>query len=98
MDLFIKMTKRNQLKIAKQIMMEDAAVLNKLANNTVMYCDVCGECCTDETYGTESATLSAQWGYSSNKDGDTYNVDLCESCFDATISFLKQRKKELHSE
>ena len=53
---------------------------------------------TDENFGTESATLSAQWGYLSKKDGDTYNVDLCESCFDATISFLKQRKKDLHSE
>ena len=88
----------DQIKIAKQIMREDAAMLNKLGNGTAMYCDVCGECCTDEKYGTESATLSAQWGYLSNKDGDTYNVDLCESCFDATISFLKQRKKELHSE
>jgi hypothetical protein len=87
-----------QLNIAKQIMREDAIMLNKLAKSKVMYCDVCGECCTDETYGTESATLSAQWGYMSKKDGDTYHVDLCESCFDATISFLKQRKKELHSE
>ena len=63
-----------------------------------VYCDVCGECCTDENFGTESARLSAQWGYSSKKDGESYNVDLCESCFDATISFFKKRKKELHSE
>jgi len=63
-----------------------------------IYCDICGECCTEEGYGTESATLSAQWGYSSKKDGESYNVDLCESCFDATISFFKKRKKELHSE
>ena len=92
------MTKQDQLKIAKQIMRDDAIMLNKLANDIVTYCDVCGECCTDETYGTESATLSAQWGYMSKKDGYTYNVDLCECCFDATISFLKQRKQELHSE
>ena len=88
----------NQLNIARQIMREDATVLNKLGNNKAIYCDVCGECCTDDTYGTERATLSAQWGYMSKKDGDTYHVDLCEYCFDATISFLKQRKKELHSE
>ena len=63
-----------------------------------IYCDVCEECCTDENFGTESASLSAEWGYGSKKDGESYHVDLCESCFDATISFLKQRKKELHSE
>ena len=63
-----------------------------------IYCDVCGECCTDDNCGTESALLSAQWGYMSKKDGDTYSVDLCESCFDTTIGFLKQRKRELHSE
>lgn len=72
--------------------LEKKEVLDKI------YCDVCGECCTDENYGTESATLSVEWGYGSKKDGESYNVDLCEFCFDATISFLKERKKELHSE
>lgn len=58
-----------------------------------IYCDVCGECCTDENYGTESATLSAQWGYSSKKDGETYQIDLCEDCFDNTVSYLKSIRK-----
>lgn len=58
-----------------------------------VYCDVCGECCTDENFGTESATLSAKWGYNSKKDGEEYNIDICENCFDITIKFLKKHRK-----
>lgn len=63
-----------------------------------VYCDVCGECCTDEDFGTESATLSAQWGYSSGKDGKEYNIDLCEDCFDMTLRFLKKHRKGFNEE
>jgi len=63
-----------------------------------VYCDVCGECCTSAIFGTESALISANWGYSSKKDGQTYKIDLCEDCFDLTIIFLKNRKREINQE
>ena len=63
-----------------------------------IFCDVCGECCTDDNCGTESATLSAQWGYLSKKDGQTYQIDLCENCFDMTLKFLKEQRKGFNEE
>lgn len=54
-----------------------------------IFCDICGEDCRKE-YDTQAAELTATWGYDSKKDGDKYHVDLCETCFDKTIEFLKQ--------
>ncbi len=62
------------------------------------YCDVCGECCTTDNFGTEIASLSANWGYSSKKDGKSYQIDLCENCFDMTLTYLKNKKKEFNQE
>lgn len=60
----------------------------------VIFCDVCGESCKPEGYlDNEHALLSATWGYDSNKDLIHHNIDLCESCFDKTIDFLKSQRK-----
>jgi hypothetical protein len=40
----------------------------------------------------ESASLNAYWGYSSKKDGQNYDIDLCENCFDKTLLFLSKLK------
>lgn len=56
-----------------------------------VFCDVCGESCKREV-DYEYATLKASWGYDSNKDLQIHNIQLCESCFDKTILFLKQIK------
>ena len=58
-------------------------------------CDVCGNSCRDKLGNYESASLSADWGYSSGKDGARYDIDLCEKCFDETIEFLKDTKRML---
>ena len=58
------------------------------------YCDLCGECCTDENFGTECATLEALWGYNSSKDGSKYEIHLCEQCFDETLQLIKKRRKQ----
>ena len=52
-------------------------------------CDVCGESCKDLNFGNEHATLTADWGYASKKDGERYSVDLCEKCFEKTVQFLQ---------
>jgi len=55
------------------------------------FCDICGNSCKDKLGNYESASLSADWGYSSGKDGTRYDIDLCEKCFDETIEFLKSK-------
>lgn len=52
-------------------------------------CDICGESCKKEA-NNEVASLYAHWGYDSKKDLIRHNIDLCESCFDKTIQFLKE--------
>ena len=59
-----------------------------------IYCDVCGLCCTDDNFGDEYATLEASWGYNSLKDGTKYDIQLCEQCFDETLQFIKNRRKQ----
>lgn len=35
-----------------------------------------------EAVWSEKATLSADWGYNSSRDGETWQADLCEECAD----------------
>lgn len=58
------------------------------------FCDICGECCTLEQFGTECATLEALWGYASKQDGSKYEIHLCEDCFMITISFLRNQRSK----
>lgn len=50
-------------------------------------CDICGESCK-KNLDIESAKLFAHWGYDSKKDGDVYDIDLCENCFDKVLKYL----------
>lgn len=59
----------------------------------VIFCDVCGGSCKPEgNHDNEHALLSATWGYDSSKDLIHHNIDLCESCFDKTIIFLRSQR------
>ena len=57
-------------------------------------CNRCGKSCvsphhSDQTGKVtcyESATLMANWGYGTDKDGETHRANLCESCYDYVIS------------
>lgn len=51
-------------------------------------CDVCGTDC-HRGHDNEFAELRATWGYDSNKDLTEHRIDICETCFDRTIEFLK---------
>lgn len=52
-------------------------------------CDICGHECP---HG-EHATLHAQWGYDSHKDGEIHECHICEKCYDAHIVTLIKRLK-----
>lgn len=59
-------------------------------------CDVCGKTCTDDFYNNhENATLEALWGYNSGRDGERFEIHLCENCFGETLGFLRDKRKEI---
>lgn len=60
-------------------------------------CDVCGRSClTDCSMGdpamAEYATLEAQWGYCSKRDGERYQCEMCEDCFERVSAFVDSLK------
>jgi hypothetical protein len=71
--------------------------MKKIAQKTIeviddIECDICGKTCKDHLDNIESASLSAYWGYYSKKDGQNYEIDICEKCFDKTLEFLAKLK------
>ena len=57
-------------------------------------CDVCGREAGPECGQPEFGTLSAQWGYGSSHDGESYRVDLCEKCFFGVLADIKRSRGE----
>lgn len=55
-------------------------------------CDICKVSCKSSIGDYEHATISAQWGYCSRKDGEEYHIDICENCFDKVIQFVESLK------
>ena len=62
-----------------------------------IYCDSCGQDCTvtEPVDEYEYAELSATWGYFSNQDGLQYDIQICETCFNEVIDFLKKKRKRV---
>lgn len=62
-----------------------------------IYCDSCGQDCTvtDPVDEYEYAELSATWGYFSNQDGLQYDIQICETCFNEVVDFLKKKRKRV---
>lgn len=61
-------------------------------------CDVCKESVmTDVGEGrvAEFGELKGKWGYDSKEDGNTYHLNLCESCFKVALFALKDHKRSL---
>jgi hypothetical protein len=60
-------------------------------------CDVCGESCsvTAPVVEHEYAELIATWGYFSDRDGEQFNIDLCENCFNDVLSFIKNQRRKI---
>lgn len=60
---------------------------------TDVRCDVCGCSARLESGNLEYGMLHAHWGYGALHDGERYEVHLCETCFFATIAYLKQERR-----
>lgn len=56
-------------------------------------CDVCDSSTRLASGNLQYGMLHAHWGYGALHDGERYEVHLCESCFFATIGYLKQERR-----
>lgn len=61
-------------------------------------CDGCGQTTTvDKKHGIhEYATLSADWGYYSDHDDESYRYQLCEICFFQVLGYLQEQRRALN--
>lgn len=57
---------------------------------TDVKCDACGKSCTIIDGIMEYGIIEAFWGYGSKKDGNKYEKELCESCFDKVTKFVEE--------
>lgn len=57
-----------------------------------VFCDICGQSCTLDQFGSEYATLEAQWGYSSKRDGQKFDIQICEKCFEEILEWIKTKR------
>ncbi|WP_150300640.1 hypothetical protein [Pseudomonas profundi] len=64
----------------------------KWATTAKRGCDAC-RCGSTAGDHLEFATLQADWGPSSQHDGEKYEVRLCESCFFGTLGYVKQLRR-----
>lgn len=57
-------------------------------------CDICDDSCSPaEGYSPQFGTLSARWGYTSQHDGEAYEVHLCERCFFGALASLQELRR-----
>ena len=63
---------------------------------TDVLCDICSCSTTPPGGSAEFALLSAHWGYGSKHDGERYEINLCETCFFATLSYLRRQRMVEH--
>ena len=62
-----------------------------------IYCDACGKNCSiiEPTHEHEYAKIEATWGYFSEQDGTRYDIEICESCFNEVLDFLKKKRRKV---
>lgn len=65
----------------------------KLTNITKdILCDSCGKSCKTE-YGGDHMNLHANWGFMTSKDLEKWTAQLCETCVDKLLTFVKFKKE-----
>lgn len=75
------------------ILSKKELVESQVVQNIV--CDCCGKSCAvgdPEVNQYEYLEMSSSWGYHSNKDLQTWTAQICESCTDTHLSFIKFNK------
>ena len=56
-------------------------------------CDVCCRSTQTKEGGLEYGELRAAWGAGSSRDGERYEVHLCERCFFQALANLKHERQ-----
>ena len=51
-------------------------------------CDICKKSTKFDNRILNFATLSAEWGYGSKKDGESHEWHFCEQCYDSITENL----------
>lgn len=66
-------------------------VLDKVQIIDKVICNQCGGEIGRDMYGIQDDYLHIEktWGYNSDKDGSSYNIDICQKCFDRFLEELK---------
>jgi hypothetical protein len=60
-------------------------------------CDICMESCRDSIdMNFEHLTIKGNWGYGSDKDGETWEAHVCEKCSEEYLSKLILFQKSLY--
>jgi hypothetical protein len=59
-----------------------------------VYCDICSSSCITDNFGSEYATLEALWGYGSQKDGEKFDIQMCEKCFNDILIWMTNKRQE----
>ncbi len=59
-------------------------VTKKVVETDDVICDRCGKSCMKVSNypNIEAATLTAEWGYGTSKDGIKWKAEICETCAD----------------
>jgi hypothetical protein len=56
-------------------------------------CDICCRSTRAEGGGLEYGELRATWGTGSSRDGERYEVHLCERCFLQTLATMQRQRQ-----
>lgn len=59
-----------------------------------VYCDICSKNCSIDNFDNEYATLEALWGYGSKRDGEKFDIQICENCFNDVLNWMKNKRQE----
>jgi superfamily II helicase len=59
-------------------------------------CDICGKSCMDE-WGSFAIEIKKYWGFSSKKDLEYWEADICEDCVDDKLSLIIPFRKQSYN-
>tara|TARA_B100000700_G_C14712753_1_gene699884 strand:- start:3 stop:317 length:315 start_codon:yes stop_codon:yes gene_type:complete len=76
-------------------------IMQKVAVISDVICDICQNSVINDFENVlgqsgrkfKPRAIAAQFGYGSNKDGQKFNFDFCEQCFDKLLSQIDEMKK-----